>query len=82
MPQWLSRFDVWPYLEEFTIDVARELRAECPPLPPLLLNLAQFATAHHSCQQRQEQAPLGCNEPDFFVRAWGASDTRSCTGWT
>lgn len=33
LQHWVSRFDVWPYLEEFTIDVARELRAECVSSP-------------------------------------------------
>lgn len=27
LKRWVSRFDVWPYLETFTIDVAHELRA-------------------------------------------------------
>lgn len=33
MRQWVSRFKVWPYLEQFALDCAQEIRAElgCKP---------------------------------------------------
>lgn len=47
LEHWLSRFDVWPYLEEFTIDVARELRAECVSGPrTVLLQLSSRSFEH------------------------------------
>ena len=37
IPQWISRFDLWPYLERFTRDVERELRAELDGRPDLIV---------------------------------------------
>ena len=28
IPQWISRFEIWPYLERFAVDAERELLAE------------------------------------------------------
>lgn len=33
--KWVSRFDLWPYVERFALDVERELRAELGGRPPL-----------------------------------------------
>ncbi len=35
--QWVSRFDIWPYLERFTLDVERELLAEIGAKPDLII---------------------------------------------
>ena len=34
IPQWISRFEVWPYLERFSIDAERELLAELGGVRP------------------------------------------------
>ncbi|KAF5744125.1 Sucrose synthase 3 isoform 1 [Tripterygium wilfordii] len=35
--KWISRFDVWPYLETFAEDVASEVAAELPGIPDLII---------------------------------------------
>ena len=35
--RWLSRFEVYPYLEQFTMDVARELRKELGGRPDFII---------------------------------------------
>eukprot|EP00884_Botryococcus_braunii_P012793 jgi/Botrbrau1/21514/Bobra.174_2s0018.2 len=35
--EWVSRFEVWPYLEKFTIDVASEIHAEMDGKPDLII---------------------------------------------
>nr|GEY25768.1 sucrose synthase 2 [Tanacetum cinerariifolium] len=35
--KWISRFDVWPYLEKFTEDAASEISAELQGVPDLLI---------------------------------------------
>ncbi|KAK9139303.1 hypothetical protein Scep_008984 [Stephania cephalantha] len=35
--KWISRFDVWPYLETFTQDVASEITAELQGVPDLIV---------------------------------------------
>lgn len=37
VPQWISRFLIWPYLERFTADVERELLAELGGRPDLII---------------------------------------------
>lgn len=37
VPHWISRFDLWPYLERFADDVDRELRAELAVRPDLVI---------------------------------------------
>lgn len=37
LPDWVSRFEIWPYLERFTLDVERELAAELGGRPDLLI---------------------------------------------
>ena len=37
VPHWISRFEIWPYLEQFTIDVEREVRAELGGRPDLII---------------------------------------------
>lgn len=37
LPKWVSRFDIWPYLEQFTIDAAKELLAELGGKPDLVI---------------------------------------------
>lgn len=34
---WISRFDLWPYLEQFTSDVIPELMAELGGTPDLVI---------------------------------------------
>ncbi|CAG9465433.1 unnamed protein product [Pedinophyceae sp. YPF-701] len=34
---WVSRFDVWPYMEQFTLDVASEVRAELGGKPDFII---------------------------------------------
>nr|WP_250644941.1 hypothetical protein [Thermostichus lividus] len=47
---WISRFEIWPYLETFAIDAERELRAEFGHVPDLIIgnysdgNLVAFFT--------------------------------------
>jgi sucrose synthase len=35
--QWISRFDIWPYLERFTIDAEKEVLAEMGGQPDLII---------------------------------------------
>ncbi len=37
IPQWISRFEVWPYLERFSHEVERELRSETGGRPDLII---------------------------------------------
>jgi len=37
VPQWISRFKIWPYLERFALDVERELLAELGGRPDLVI---------------------------------------------
>ena len=37
VPQWISRFEVWPYLEQFSQDVEKELLAELGGRPDLIV---------------------------------------------
>ena len=37
VPQWISRFELWPYLERFTLDVERELLVELDGRPDLVI---------------------------------------------
>ncbi len=48
---WISRFEIWPYLETFALDAERELRAEFQGVPDLIIgnysdgNLVAFLLA-------------------------------------
>ncbi|GBF89213.1 sucrose synthase [Raphidocelis subcapitata] len=50
--KWVSRFDLWPYVERFALDVERELRAELGGKPDLIIgnysdgNLVASLLAH------------------------------------
>jgi len=37
IPHWISRFEIWPYLERFTLDAERELLAELDGRPDLII---------------------------------------------
>jgi len=37
VPHWVSRFRIWPYLEQFTLDVEREIMAEMGHRPDLII---------------------------------------------
>jgi len=37
IPQWISRFQIWPYLERFSIEMERELIAELGRRPDLII---------------------------------------------
>jgi len=37
IPQWISRFEIWPYLERFSIEVEKELLAELGMRPDLIV---------------------------------------------
>jgi sucrose synthase len=37
IPHWISRFEVWPYLERFAVDAERELLAELHGRPDLII---------------------------------------------
>jgi len=37
VPHWISRFEIWPYLEEFAAETERELRAELGGRPDLIV---------------------------------------------
>ncbi len=37
VPQWISRFEIWPYLERFALDAEREMLAELRGRPDLLI---------------------------------------------
>ncbi len=37
VPQWISRFEIWPYLERFSQDVEREIRAQLSGRPDLII---------------------------------------------
>ncbi len=37
VPHWISRFEVWPYLERFAIDVEKEVMAELESRPDLII---------------------------------------------
>lgn len=53
VPQWISRFEVWPYLERFALDVQKELLAELGGRPDLVIgnysdgNLVATILAHN-----------------------------------
>lgn len=53
VPHWISRFEVWPYLERFSIDVEKEVLAELSGRPDLIIgnysdgNLVATLLAHH-----------------------------------
>jgi len=52
VPQWISRFEVWPYLERFSFDVEKEVLAELSGQPDLIIgnysdgNLVATLLAH------------------------------------
>jgi sucrose synthase len=52
VPQWISRFEIWPYLELYATDVAKELQAELGGRPDLIIgnysdgNLVASMLAH------------------------------------
>jgi len=52
VPQWISRFEVWPYLERFSFDVEKEVLAELSGQPDLIIgnysdgNLVATILAH------------------------------------
>jgi sucrose synthase len=37
IPQWISRFDVWPYIERFSLEAEREILAELQTRPDLVV---------------------------------------------
>lgn len=37
LPHWVSRFEIWPYLEQFALDAERELLAELGSRPDLIV---------------------------------------------
>ena len=37
VPHWISRFEIWPYLEKFTLEVEREVLAELQGRPDLIV---------------------------------------------
>jgi len=37
LPHWISRFEVWPYLERFSLDAEREMLAELSGRPDLII---------------------------------------------
>ncbi len=37
VPHWISRFEIWPYLEQFTVEVEREVQAELQGRPDLIV---------------------------------------------
>lgn len=37
IPQWISRFDIWPYLERFAFDAAQAIQAEMGGRPDLVI---------------------------------------------
>jgi sucrose synthase len=53
VPQWISRFEVWPYLEDFADDVGKELMLELGGRPDLIVgnysdgNLVATMLAHN-----------------------------------
>ncbi|MCP3868197.1 MAG: sucrose synthase [Gammaproteobacteria bacterium] len=53
VPHWISRFELWPYLERFTLDAERELLAEIDGRPDLIIgnysdgNLVASLMAQH-----------------------------------
>ncbi len=52
VPQWVSRFEIWPYLERYALDAERELLAELGGRPDLIIgnysdgNLVASLMAH------------------------------------
>ncbi|MCA1804105.1 MAG: sucrose synthase [Xanthomonadaceae bacterium] len=52
VPQWISRFEIWPYLERFAFDAEQELQAEMGGRPDLIIgnysdgNLVATILAH------------------------------------
>lgn len=37
IPHWISRFELWPYLERFAVDVEKEMRAEMKGTPDFIV---------------------------------------------
>jgi hypothetical protein len=52
LKKWVSRFDLWPYVEQYTLDVQREILAEMGQKPDLIVgnysdgNLVASLLAH------------------------------------
>lgn len=54
--QWISRFDIWPYLEQFSVDAAAEVAAELGGKPALVVGnysdgncVASLLANHYNC---------------------------------
>ena len=72
IPQWISRFEVWPYLERYSIDAERELLVELGGVRPDIVignysdgNLVASILAHR----------LGCHAVQHRARAWKRRST-------
>ena len=50
LQHWVSRFDIWPFLERFTIDATKELLAELGGKPDLIIGNYRRGAARQSAQ--------------------------------
>eukprot|EP00775_Hariotina_reticulata_P010955 gene10955-11109_t len=81
LKKWVSRFDLWPYVESYTLDVQREILAEMGQKPDLICNIAHAlektkyqdadikwdmdGTYHFSCQFTADL--IAMNHADFII---------------
>jgi hypothetical protein len=79
MPHWISRFDIWPYLERYALDAERELLAELGGRPDLIIgnysdgNLVASLMAQR-CRSPSATSPTPWRRP--------STSTPTCTGAT
>ncbi|KAL0410373.1 UNVERIFIED_CONTAM: Sucrose synthase [Sesamum latifolium] len=71
--KWISRFEVWPYMETFTEDVAKEITAELKAKPDLIIgnysegNLAASLLAHKLGVTQFTADLYAMNHTDFII---------------
>lgn len=68
LDKWVSRFDLWPYLERFTIDATKEILAEMGGKP-------DFIIGNYRCWVLRVCACFRVLGLLILWRRWGASQT-------
>ena len=57
VPHWISRFEVWPYLEGFALEAQREIVAELPPNPIWSSATTRTATSSPASSASGSESP-------------------------
>ena len=73
--KWVSRFDLWPYLERFTIDATKVGRGGCLPDMPGSHGDNSRRAGRHACQSgRAAPSSCGlCHSVACVTACWPAS---------